>query len=318
MSQVYIYTRVSSKAQSKIDNVSLQMQFAKCIDYVGKHFPHRAMSSYEDICSARYMQNQTNLRAMIDRALQNPGSVIVVYNVSRFSRDSSSAINTLYLLAQNNNQVHSATESIVYPINRNSFRTKLVEANEESDVISERVTAATSYIKARGGHVGPTPYGYTTIRSPPEEGCRYQMRVLVEDAAEMSIIQRIIRSVDDPTIQASAEQFGVGVCNIIADNLNQNGIKRRKQDWTANSVKSLYQKFNTKEEEQEEQEDEQEEDEDDLACEICHETHSNTGNEMVLCDGCDKGVHIKCIGLTRVPAGDFFCGLVCKFKSHSV
>jgi hypothetical protein len=37
----------------------------------------------------------------------------------------------------------------------------------------------------------------------------------------------------------------------------------------------------------------------DKACEKCHSPHNE--REMLLCDGCDRGYHIKCIGMARLP-----------------
>ena len=45
----------------------------------------------------------------------------------------------------------------------------------------------------------------------------------------------------------------------------------------------------------------------DKKCEKCNSPHNE--REMLLCDSCDKGYHIKCIGMPRLPrhAGDWLC-----------
>ncbi|KAL5199934.1 hypothetical protein ABZP36_021137 [Zizania latifolia] len=50
-----------------------------------------------------------------------------------------------------------------------------------------------------------------------------------------------------------------------------------------------------------------EEDDDDVRCEACGSGESAA--ELLLCDGCDRGLHIFCLRpiLPRVPAGDWFC-----------
>jgi len=45
----------------------------------------------------------------------------------------------------------------------------------------------------------------------------------------------------------------------------------------------------------------------DTACGVCSKTKVRKGNEMLLCDGCNYGVHLKCCGLSQIPDGDWFC-----------
>ncbi|KAI8907132.1 hypothetical protein BC831DRAFT_555277 [Entophlyctis helioformis] len=40
-------------------------------------------------------------------------------------------------------------------------------------------------------------------------------------------------------------------------------------------------------------------------CVVCHQ--SNNEDSMLLCDGCDGGWHLACIGLQRIPEDDWFC-----------
>lgn len=52
----------------------------------------------------------------------------------------------------------------------------------------------------------------------------------------------------------------------------------------------------------EEGEEEGEGDEEEEVCGVCGKV-----GELMLCDGCDVGVHPRCVGLARVPAGEWFC-----------
>ena len=45
----------------------------------------------------------------------------------------------------------------------------------------------------------------------------------------------------------------------------------------------------------------------DIACLACGKTDSIPPNEIVLCDTCDCGVHVRCLGLMTVPEGSWFC-----------
>jgi hypothetical protein len=31
------------------------------------------------------------------------------------------------------------------------------------------------------------------------------------------------------------------------------------------------------------------------------------GGDLLLCDGCPRVVHLGCVGLKRLPSGDWFC-----------
>lgn len=323
MPLVLIYIRVSSKHQSQYDNVSLEMQDKACREYAHKHFSPLVRYMFSDVCSARYMSNQKEFHNMYKLAIENPDSIILVYNVSRFTRDAAAGISTLYSLSQFNIKVISVMDNIVYPTNRNSFRLKLVEANEESDAISERVTNAIHFIKEKGGHIGRAPYGYKAVREENPNG--YCMRILVEDENEMNVVRRIVSLVDAPYIQQISENQGVGLCNVIADILNQDNMLNRQGDfWNAYSVKRIYLKYkdffreNTDEDFCKCDVDENEDEDEDIACVICSELHSNPPNEMILCDGCNKGYHIQCIDYKSVPEGAFFCSIVCKLSHANI
>ncbi|XP_040377280.1 histone-lysine N-methyltransferase ATXR6-like [Oryza brachyantha] len=58
-------------------------------------------------------------------------------------------------------------------------------------------------------------------------------------------------------------------------------------------------------------------DDDDVRCEACGSGESAA--ELLLCDGCDRGLHIFCLRpiLPRVPAGDWFCPSCASPSSHS-
>ena len=45
----------------------------------------------------------------------------------------------------------------------------------------------------------------------------------------------------------------------------------------------------------------------DVACLVCGGRDSEPSNEVILCDGCPCGAHMKCLKLRAVPAGDWFC-----------
>ncbi|KAF8822521.1 PHD-finger domain-containing protein [Cardiosporidium cionae] len=53
---------------------------------------------------------------------------------------------------------------------------------------------------------------------------------------------------------------------------------------------------------------------DDVLCGVCFGGECEEGNQILLCDGCDKGVHQACYGVTIIPEGKWFCSL-CEWKA---
>uniref|UniRef100_A0A6C0KQ36 PHD-type domain-containing protein n=1 Tax=viral metagenome TaxID=1070528 RepID=A0A6C0KQ36_9ZZZZ len=315
MPSTYIYTRVSSKRQGEANHVSLDAQLEKCMTYLDSE----PTSVFSETTSGRVLQKQNALMSLVE--IVTSGDIIVVYNVSRFTRDAAYGIDLLNDFYKRRISVLSVTEGINSIANRVSFRTKLVEANEESDVISDRVRGATEFIKQHGGYIGVAPYGEMTVRStePAIEGGNYHPLILQPNPMEMGVVKRILYHVDNRThlddiIESQPDKrLRVGICNLIADMLNDEGIHRRGKQWTSQSVKAIYNKFKDDEslvssiEEIEGQ-----------LCEICQEGHSESGNEMVLCDKCDKGYHINCIHLKKVPKKSFFCSVLCQYSNLSL
>ena len=320
MPNIHIYIRVSSKRQADEGGVSLDAQQQKCLEYVQQHFVHTIPFIRREIVSARDLRNQliANTTDIVDN------DIIVVYNVSRFSRDSVRGIEFVNTLRKRNIRVISVMEGIDSISCRAAFRTKIVEANEESDVISDRVSGAVAFIRKNGGHIGAAPFGYIIARSenPAVLGGTYRARVLAVNQIEMSIISAIVFHIenrtplDDIIEKEPRKSQRVGVCNLIADMLNRENRLRRDCQWTAQSVKAIYDKYR-KGDYSKDLKDVESCDSGEL-CEICHSGHSEKGNEMVLCDHCNKGFHIKCIRMERVPKGSFFCGVVCQMAGATL
>ncbi|KAF8821199.1 PHD-finger domain-containing protein [Cardiosporidium cionae] len=56
---------------------------------------------------------------------------------------------------------------------------------------------------------------------------------------------------------------------------------------------------------------------DDVLCGVCFGGECEEGNQILLCDGCDKGVHQACYGITIIPDGKWFCSL-CEWEAKQV
>ena len=48
----------------------------------------------------------------------------------------------------------------------------------------------------------------------------------------------------------------------------------------------------------------------DQACSICEATYEQGPTEescMLICDDCEEGFHVRCVGLKKVPRGEWRC-----------
>ena len=234
---IVIYSRVSSARQSGTDHASLDAQIEHCKAFARQQYPGVVQVVVSETISGRVLSKQTKLGTLLQRLKK--GDVFIFYNVSRFSRDSGNAIGALSKLGQLGVRIHSVFDKLTYPADRASFRRLLVEANEESDVISERVRGALSYIRQQNGHIGTAPYGYKVEREAPSQGHSYRPRRLVPNPEEMEIVREIIRYVDNVTELDSQVNKRYAICNVIADTFNTSNRSCRGQPWTPERVKYI-------------------------------------------------------------------------------
>ena len=159
---IYVYARVSSAKQATSENVSLEFQTDQCSAFARMRYPHITINVVKEIHSARAIKKQNRLARILD--LIEQGDIFIFYNVSRLTRDASAGIKLLSNLAKRNIKIHSVFEKLSYPADRATFRRLLVDANEESDTISDRVRGAISHIRQKNGHIGRPAFGYKTVR----------------------------------------------------------------------------------------------------------------------------------------------------------
>ena len=308
---IYIYARVSSAAQATGESTSLDFQLAQCSAFARSRYPDIGQVTITEVYSGRLLEKQRKLNIIL--SLVKGGDIIIFYAVSRLTRDAPAGMSLLASLARKEVRVHSVFEKISYPADRGTFRRLFVDANEESDVISDRVRGAISHIRARNGHVGTPSFGYKTERITRALGQSYCPRKLVANPKEMALVNRIIYYVDTNTeLDDIATEAGVGICNVIADTLNAENKLCRGKPWTQFRVRDIYKTFAPPKGEERDEETEFIDETD--PCEICKGVDSVDSNPIILCDCCDRGFHMKCMKMASVPDGKFFCSMLCQFK----
>jgi len=135
--------------------------------------------------SARNMDRLDGLKYLCDIATS--GQKIVVYDVSRFSRNTRQALNIIENLKQNKVSVYAVVEKLSYdtPAEQHQFRMQLSCAQQYSDMLSLKISNSVSYRKCNGHSLGTAAFGFKHIRD------NNNIRKKVVNVDEMLIIERI-------------------------------------------------------------------------------------------------------------------------------
>ena len=180
--------------------------------------------------SARSRNNKVFLpKLMKISKILSKNITIVIYDVSRLSRNVKFGLDIMNLISKEKAQIISVNDKIVYKnkntlnmiTNKNKFQNLLSQAEYESDKLSVRSKMNYKFRKQRGDHIGQAPYGFKTIR----RACGKIS--LVKNHDENLIIDHI-KNNNKPI-------------KTITKELNRKGIKKRKREWTINMVRNIKQ-----------------------------------------------------------------------------
>jgi DNA invertase Pin-like site-specific DNA recombinase len=154
----YIYCRVSSERQQEF-GVSLEAQEKSCREYCQARNLSVARV-VKETASARTTKKQLNLTSFIE-SLPSEASCLVVYSVSRFSRNVQEGLALVDQLRQKQIMLQSVTENIDLstPGGEFTFTSLLNAAELESKLISDRVKQGLNYKKSLGNQYGKPLYG---------------------------------------------------------------------------------------------------------------------------------------------------------------
>lgn len=221
-----IYCRVSSSNQSNYmeGHTSLETQEQVCRDYAEK-FGYIVKNVYSDVCSGRNMDKQYSLKRMIKNLYS--GNTILFYEASRFSRNTLEALACLDKLDKKGINIYSISDDCGFSTNSDKFKFRLLfpKAENESDMISERVRKSVLFRRKRGDYIGNAPFGYETYLNDDS------IRKLRKSKDEQFVIQFICKMIHDNKTYSE-----------IAEKLNEIKIDKRGYTWTNNSVSSVVKK----------------------------------------------------------------------------
>ena len=233
-----IYVRVSTTRQgdARLGHVSLEAQEARCVEWArAQNIPYTV---YRESVSAKTMKKQKVLNTITKKYLQR-GDVLVMYSISRFSRNLADAMILMSQIRKVGAQVYFVAEGQSYDNHRGcmAINMGLVNAEFESREIGFRVRASLEMRRARGDFMGSTsPFGYKCVRLDTGK------RVLVIEQAEAQIVMRILEMFEGRDIAFRMNRMRLdrritSVYSRIAQALNAEGLQYRAGVWTPERVK---------------------------------------------------------------------------------
>lgn len=178
--QVNVYVRVSSKGQNapEIGRVGMDTQNVKILEFCMANNLY-VKSTVTEVGSA-YRTSTPKLKKLIEET--NNGTAILIYSISRFSRNVEYAKRMVKAIHEKGSFIWSVMDHMD---SRNPDFMNLVQAAEnESRNLGERILAAQHRVRTQGGWVGRKPFGYNKVRV---DG----MFRLQENRLEQTIIKRI-------------------------------------------------------------------------------------------------------------------------------
>jgi DNA invertase Pin-like site-specific DNA recombinase len=156
----YLYLR-TSKPRINDGQVSIEIQKNDMMQYCkANNIGIRGITVDEGI-SARNMKNLEGLNIILETI--QTGDILMVWDISRFSRNSLQALHLLEELSLKNIYTYFMKENLTYEgaMAKHYIRQALSTAQLYSDSVSEKVKAAIQYKKSLGNYVGQPKYGYT-------------------------------------------------------------------------------------------------------------------------------------------------------------
>uniref|UniRef100_A0A6C0LXY4 Resolvase/invertase-type recombinase catalytic domain-containing protein n=1 Tax=viral metagenome TaxID=1070528 RepID=A0A6C0LXY4_9ZZZZ len=223
------YVRVSSQQQSQFSegHVSLAVQERAIRDWCTANGMN-LVRMFQDVVSARDMTKQKSLQELGTFVRSGTIKTVVVYNVSRFSRNVLQGLEFIKnrLLARGVN-IHSVMDGCQYSgtAGKNMFTMTMAFGENQSNVISDNVKSSHTFLRGFGFQFGAAKYGMKAIRVPSSGDPNILVRKFVRDDDEHAVIETIMHS------GLSAEDTAL--------NLNGQGVLRRGKPWTEASVRGI-------------------------------------------------------------------------------
>ncbi len=165
-----VYLRVSTGKQ-QASGVGMEAQLQKCQEHCARlGIPITSVRRDEAVSGKDGLERRPGLRAVLEDVDATPGSVVVVYSLSRLGRSQRLIWNLLDDRGEYALPLSSATEPFetTTPMGRAMLGMLGVWAQLESDLVSERTIDAMAAVAARGVKVGARPLTETAAEGVQE------------------------------------------------------------------------------------------------------------------------------------------------------
>jgi len=252
-----IFCRVSSIGQTGSMHISFEVQERQgnnCANY----FSLKVYSVIKVVESA-YDGKKSTIKSLINKSR---GKNIIIYNVSRFSRNKNSGVSLLYHALKNKVRFFFVEEGIIWDENHRDnlqkITRKLEYSEEESRQLGKRIKDALAEKKRRGYFTGSiAKYGYKTVSY-------LEGKKLINEDYEQEVIKfinmcktvgtkildlnkqmRIISpDYDEPILffynDIAVLELKDPLTNVnIASLLNSYNVTKRGNNWNSSSVSSI-------------------------------------------------------------------------------
>jgi len=259
-----IYTRCSTPNQNnpQYNSSSIESQLFMCTEFC-KDNNLKILDHKTEICSGRHSKNQKVLLNLINN---NSKINLIIFDISRFSRNIIDGMKMIEQCLQNNITIYSVKDNIIVKDNKqlNQITIALMNAQNESDAISFRVSQSIKYRKSLGGHIGKDYYGYNLIKENNIKKLKINdeeqlvVRLILKlkygsTYTEVNNLSNLINKSDIKILDKKSPiiMYGNYENSDIAFLLNKNDIFRRGDIWTSNKIQQVvtkYPEYNTKKE----------------------------------------------------------------------
>lgn len=250
-----IYTRCSTPNQNnpQYNSSSIDSQLFMCTEFC-KDNNFKILDHKTEICSGRHSKNQKVLLNLINN---NSKINLIIFDISRFSRNIIDGMKMIEECLKNNIIIYSVKDNIIVKDNKqlNQFTISLMNAQNESDAISFRVSQSIKYRKSLGGHIGKDYYGYNLIKENNikkliinnEEQVVVQLILRLKYGSTYNEVNKLCNLINKSDIKILDKKslilYGNYENSDIAFILNKNNILRRGVLWTSNNIQQVITKY---------------------------------------------------------------------------
>lgn len=225
-----IYCRLSKQKNNidvnNINGTSLESQQEECLKFC-RNNNLKVREIICEICSAYKINKngskQKKLMEILNLITSN--DILIVWEISRFSRNIINGTRGMEIIRSRNAGIYIVNSRCGYPMTCEYYDiiNKIIYAQQESDIISERIKRSIKTKRENGSYIGSIPpYGKKIIKNDDK---KYSLDI---NYTEQFIIEKIIKLYNEGKKNSD-----------ISDNLNSNNILRRNKKWTIYSIKRI-------------------------------------------------------------------------------